>query len=268
MLALGQVCSLKNNMENKMSAKVFISYSNVDEGFAKQLTHILDGIGIEYFLDSKDIKVSDSISDKVRKGLSACSAVVVIISPASLKSQWVPYEIGHATALGKKIIPLLTHPSLEVPTYLHDLKYTTHLEDVKEYLKVLFELPSTKKDVNPKSERKESPKQRDKIRAERNEMLIAELRQKDGIRDCSVFQLEDHTDKGFLIFVEFDEEKTNAADVVSTIRTALTTLFPNIPIWGEMKTEADNSVGFAYTYIDEYNKIFRKGKSAQNRTSA
>jgi len=38
-----------------------------------------------------------------------------VISPASLKSQWVAFEIGQAKALGKRLLPLLTHASLDVP---------------------------------------------------------------------------------------------------------------------------------------------------------
>ena len=33
-------------------------------------------------------------------------------------------------------------------------------------------------------------------------------------------------------------------------------LFPDIPYWGEMLTEADDAVGFGFTYIDEHNKLF------------
>lgn len=240
-----------------MSTKVFISYSSVDEDFAKKLAQTLEEIGIVYFFDRKDIDWGSSITGEIRKGLSECSAVVVVISPASLKSQWVPFEIGHAMDAGKKILPFLTHPSLDIPGYLHDLHYKTRLEDVKEYFQRLFESPPETREEEVKLKRKVSPKERDKIRAERNKMVMAELKQKEGIRECSVFQLEDHTDKGYLLHVEFDEIKTNAAEVLSTIRATIEKLFPDIAFWGEMKTETDNSVSFAYTYLDEYNKLFR-----------
>ena len=59
------------------------------------------------------------------------------------------------------------------------------------------------------------------------------------------------------MYVEFDPEITSAGVVVSSIRQTFEELFPDIPIWGEMKTETEESVGFAFTYIDEYNKVSR-----------
>ena len=70
-------------------------------------------------------------------------------------------------------------------------------------------------------------------------------------------QLDDHTDNGYLAHVKFDSDVTSAGAVVSTIRRTLDDLFPDIPYWGEMQFEGEDSVGFAYTYIDEHNKVFQ-----------
>lgn len=125
-----------------MNTKVFISYSGIDEDFAKKIAQKLDEIGISYFFDCKDIgKGIDwgrSITE-TPKELSECLAVVVVISPTSLKAQWVPLEIGYAIGAGKKIVLFLTHPSLKIPGYLQDLHYMTRLKDVKEYFQRLFE---------------------------------------------------------------------------------------------------------------------------------
>ena len=112
-----------------------------------------------------------------------------------------------------------------------------------------------KKEAKPGA--RATPKERDAIRAERNEMMKNTLEQQDGIRSCSFMQLDDHTDNGYLAYVKFNPEVTSAAQVVSSIRTTFDEMFPDIPIWGEMKTEGEESVGFAYTYIDAYNKTFK-----------
>jgi len=114
---------------------MFISYSHVDMMFVQGLTNKLDEIGIEYFLDEKDINWGADITKTITGALKSCSSVLLIISPASLKSGWVPFEIGQATALNKTVLPLLTHPSLEVPGYLQGLKYKTQLGEVIEVLK-------------------------------------------------------------------------------------------------------------------------------------
>lgn len=240
-----------------MSAKVFISYSSVDDGMAKQLTAALDEIGIQYFFDRKDVEWGDDVVRKITDGLSESAALIVIISPASLKSQWVPFEIGHATGLGKKILPFLTHPSLDVPAYLQRLHHKTDLKAVQDYLRTLFQPPSPSPSPEVKPCGKVSPKRRDAIRAERNEMLKSNLERLNGIKGCRFFQLDDHTDNGYITYIEFDPDETSAAQIVSNIREALNNLFPDVPVWGEMKTETEKSVGFAFTYIDEYNKAVK-----------
>jgi hypothetical protein len=101
-----------------------------------------------------------------------------------------------------------------------------------------------------------NPKQRDAIRAERNKVVIEALKAHDGITDCGVMQLEDHTDKGFLVYVDFDDRQS-PAEVLSLIRRTFEECFPDLPISGEMKTESDSTVSFAYTYIDRHNKLFK-----------
>jgi hypothetical protein len=90
----------------------------------------------------KDIDWGDSIPSEVRLALEASVAVIVILSPASLKSSWVPFEVGYATALGKRIMPYLAHPALEVPSYMRDLRHATSLEEVRSLLRAV--LPDTR----------------------------------------------------------------------------------------------------------------------------
>jgi hypothetical protein len=91
-----------------------------------------------------DIEWGDSISSEVRLALEEAAALLVIISPGSLKSHWVPYEIGYGSAQGKKILPYLTHPSLDVPGYIGDLKHLTNIDQVRAYFSGDFQAePST-----------------------------------------------------------------------------------------------------------------------------
>jgi hypothetical protein len=117
---------------------VFISYSHIDSAVADDICQCLDGEAISYFRDIKKVDWGDSINLEVRAALEKASAVVVIISPASLKSYWVPYEIGYALAFRKRILPYLVHPSLDVPPFIGDLKYLTTLEHVQEYFRNRF----------------------------------------------------------------------------------------------------------------------------------
>ncbi|NEA64265.1 helix-turn-helix transcriptional regulator [Streptomyces sp. SID12488] len=102
-----------------------------------------------------------------------------------------------------------------------------------------------------------TPAQRDALRANRNDQLIKALERVGGIQRCTVFQLEDHTDNGYLLYVTFDTDRLGAASVLQAIRSKFEQLFPEIPYWGELKSESETAVGFAYTYIDPHNMLFQ-----------
>lgn len=116
-----------------MNNKVFISYSSVDSHLANEVLKVVEESGFQCFLDQKDIKWGDDVMESVTDSLSKCFSVIVIVSPGSLKSQWVSFEIGHASALGKSILPFLTHPSLEVPSFVRKFHYKTRISEIKEY---------------------------------------------------------------------------------------------------------------------------------------
>ncbi len=118
---------------------VFISYSHSDQEVALDICKILDDYSIPYFRDERSIEWGDRISDQVKLALAEAVAVLVVISPGSLKSQWVAYEVGYASALEKKVLPFLTHPELDVPGYVGDLKYYVEIKDVRDYFSNSFE---------------------------------------------------------------------------------------------------------------------------------
>jgi WD40 repeat protein len=86
---------------------IFISYSSLDEKLALEIRKKLDGKGIPSFLAPKDIKGGDLFEEKIRDSLLTCTEVFLLVTPNSLKSEWVISEYGAAWALKKTIIPLL-----------------------------------------------------------------------------------------------------------------------------------------------------------------
>jgi hypothetical protein len=99
----------------RMQSYVFISYSRADNTHASRISEVLTRCKTEHFLDSKDIDWGGDIEEGVAAGIARSSHLLIIVSPSSLKSLWVGYEVGHAKALGKTIIPFLMYPNLDVP---------------------------------------------------------------------------------------------------------------------------------------------------------
>ncbi len=112
---------------------VFISYAHENSGVADQIAAILTGLGIDFFRDVKDIGWGDAITPVVRAALVESDAILVIVSPASRDSQWVPFEIGHASAYQKRVLPFMTDESMSLPLFMRDLRSVTSMEQVSTY---------------------------------------------------------------------------------------------------------------------------------------
>lgn len=96
-------------MRSVSPVKVFISHSSTDKWIARQISKQLEEKGIEPFLDEKDIETGDVIGQMIQKNLSECDELLMLLSPAALKSSWVLLEVGGAMALGKRLVPILLH---------------------------------------------------------------------------------------------------------------------------------------------------------------
>jgi len=113
--------------------KVFISHSSTDKWIARQICSQLETRGVETFLDEKDIETGDSINHSIHAHLSDCDEVLLLLSPASLKSDWVLIELGGAKALDKRLVPILLHvgPN-ELPDVLAD-ELARDINDIERY---------------------------------------------------------------------------------------------------------------------------------------
>lgn len=106
-----------------MTPLVFISYCHSDEQYIDGLCKRFDEAGISYYIDRNKITWGSLVTDELLNALYECIALVVVVSKATSKSQWVPFEIGHvvgtcAMGANKKILPLLTDKTNSVPPYL------------------------------------------------------------------------------------------------------------------------------------------------------
>jgi len=91
--------------------KVFISYSTTDTWIARKICEDLGRIGVEVFLDSKDIESGDDVEEAVRQHLVTSDELLLLVSSASLSSHWVMMEVGAARTLGKRLVPVLINVS-------------------------------------------------------------------------------------------------------------------------------------------------------------
>jgi hypothetical protein len=102
--------------------KVFLSYSHADERFVDALAKDLGSAGIPLWIDSKELHIGDSLTDRIVAAIKECDFFVTVLSSSSLSSRWAKEELEQAQSLvflGQRItiMPLLLE-SIEVPGFL------------------------------------------------------------------------------------------------------------------------------------------------------
>ncbi len=93
--------------------QIFISHSHNDENVAQKVASWLRAYGLDVWEASNEILPGDNWAAKISQGLQESNAMVVLLTPESLKSTWVRRDIEYA--LGSKryrqrLIPVLVDP--------------------------------------------------------------------------------------------------------------------------------------------------------------
>ncbi|ERN41593.1 putative GTPase [Rubidibacter lacunae KORDI 51-2] len=113
--------------------RVFVSYSSSDQSHVNDVEQVLKTVGVEYFLDKRDMHWGDDISARIVTEILSSDALLVLVSQSSLKSPWVQFEIGAASGMDKQILPFLAEGDLDVPDYIRQYHYATNLDDIAKY---------------------------------------------------------------------------------------------------------------------------------------
>jgi hypothetical protein len=113
----------------------------------KRLAQDLEMPGITVWLDEAEIKIGDSLIDKIRTGIDQMDYLAVILSRVSIKSEWVKKEVDIAMnqeIAGRrvKVLPILIDnlDQAEIPSFLVGKLYAdfTTPTGYKEGLKTLL----------------------------------------------------------------------------------------------------------------------------------
>jgi TIR domain len=112
---------------------VFISHSHQDKDFVDKLAGQLVMRKAYVWMDRWEINVGDSLLDKVQAGIKSASALLIILSKASVASEWCKKELnaGLMRELGEKrvvVLPLLLE-DCDIPSFLKEKKYADFRKD-------------------------------------------------------------------------------------------------------------------------------------------
>ena len=126
------------------AAKVFISYSHKDKGFAKKLAGNLEKEGMKVWWDFDALKGGQDWQKEIERGIKQCQYFLVALTPDAVNSEWVGNEIAYASQAQKTIIPL-HRKKCEVPISLIKKHYIDFYKQIqKAALEELIDLLKSK----------------------------------------------------------------------------------------------------------------------------
>jgi len=115
---------------------VFISHSSSDRWIARKIAEEVEASVAQPWLDEKDLEGGDVVEEEIIRGIDACHETIVLVSPKSVKSQWVVYEIGAVRGQHKRVTPILHYVSPDAVAPIKGMKAI----DLNEFDKFLIEL--------------------------------------------------------------------------------------------------------------------------------
>lgn len=93
--------------------EVFLSHSSKNRTVATRVSKTLSNHGISVWYSPKSIKTAAQWQDAIGAALNRCDWFVVLLSPASVGSKWVKWELAYAlrhSQYDDHVLPILIKP--------------------------------------------------------------------------------------------------------------------------------------------------------------
>lgn len=117
----------------------FLGHSSHDKGNVRMIYDDLLHLGVKVLMDEVQIKVGDSIVEKISEGLKSSKFLLLVLSEHSVKSVWTKREwnsfLAHQlSTTDVRILPILLE-NCDIPMILKDIKYADFRESYHDGLK-------------------------------------------------------------------------------------------------------------------------------------
>ena len=103
------------------ATKVFLSYSSEDGEVAKKLGSRLAETGLEIWDPAESLFPGDNWALRIGRALEESDAMVVLVSPSSMKSESVRQELEYALGSARykgRLLPVILKPAKDMPWIL------------------------------------------------------------------------------------------------------------------------------------------------------
>lgn len=143
-------------------ASIFLCHNSQDKYFVRKLKEDFKKDGINVWFDEDEMKVGDSLIEKISEGISRMEYLGAILSKNSVESVWVKKEIAIAMTeeiKGQrvKVLPILFE-DCNIPPFLRDKIYADFRGVYIKGYKALLRVLAPEKDVLPEIDTSEIDK--------------------------------------------------------------------------------------------------------------
>lgn len=123
---------------------VFISHKKEDADFARNLSDYIMDSGINVYFDENDPilasehKTPDDVVSAIKKGLEKSTHMIIVWSKMTIESNWVPWEVGFASAQDKEYRLLRLKDLYEdIPEFYKVAKILNDKDDLDKFLALM-----------------------------------------------------------------------------------------------------------------------------------
>lgn len=122
---------------------IFISYSHSDRDFVDQLASQLVAHKVNVWLDRWELHIGDSLIERIQQAITDASALLVILSPESIQSEWCKKELNSALVRELEerriiVLPILVR-DCKIPLFLREKLYADFRTNFDDGLKTILE---------------------------------------------------------------------------------------------------------------------------------
>jgi hypothetical protein len=94
LLSINDWTDFEKRVRQDLIPRIFISYAREDRVFAERLAKDLQARGTRVWLDLWEMRVGDSLIQKINQGIEESDYLIVVLSPDSVRSRWVQEELS------------------------------------------------------------------------------------------------------------------------------------------------------------------------------
>lgn len=125
--------------------KIFISYSRIDAAAADTLVETLEARGFEVTIDRRALPFGEKWQAELAEFIRLSDTVIWLISEASVRSEWVNWELDEVARRAKRLVPVMIGdtPRDRLPRQLGEIHILPaegqfhHVRDIDTLLEVL-----------------------------------------------------------------------------------------------------------------------------------